>query len=59
MAKYRVHFLGQDGHVISQTPLACFDDAEAIQQAKQLVGGYPIELWNGDRLMKRLEAKTR
>jgi hypothetical protein len=57
MAEYRADFLGNDGHIISQSPLNCVDDAEAIGQAKQLVGGYAIELWSGERLVVRLERK--
>jgi hypothetical protein len=37
----------------------CTDDAEAIEKAKRLVHGYAIELWSGDRLVTRLEAKTK
>jgi len=59
MADYRVYLVGHDGHTISQTPLVCTGDAEAIKQAKHFVGGYAIELWNGDRLVKRLEVKTK
>ena len=40
-------------------PLICADDAEAIVQAKRLVLGHAIELWSGERLVTRLEAKTR
>jgi hypothetical protein len=40
-------------------PLVCADDAEAIDQAKRLVNGSDIELWTGDRLVARLEAKTK
>ena len=40
-------------------PLVCADDAEAINQAKRLVNGSDIELWTGDRLVARLEAKTK
>jgi hypothetical protein len=38
--------------------MACADDAEAIDKAKRLVDGHDIELWSGDRLVTRLEAKT-
>lgn len=59
MADYRVYLVGRDGRTISQTPSICADDAEAIKQAQHFVGGDAIELWNGDRLVKRLEAKTK
>ena len=59
MAEYRANFIRHDGHIAGQTPLVCSDDAEAIGQAKQLVGGFVIELWGGDRVVTRLEAKTK
>jgi hypothetical protein len=57
MAEYRVYFMGHDGQIISQTPLICSDDAEAIAQAKQLVGGFAMELWSGERFIIRLDRK--
>jgi hypothetical protein len=59
MADYRVYLVGRDGRTISQTASICADDAEAIKQAQHFIGGDAIELWNGDRLVKRLEAKTK
>jgi len=37
-------------------PLVCADDAEAIEQAKQLCGRCAIELWSGERFVTRLGA---
>jgi hypothetical protein len=34
--------------------LVCGDDAEAIEQAKRLVGACDVELWCGPRLVIRL-----
>jgi hypothetical protein len=59
MEEYRAYFIGHGGHIISQTPLVCAGDAEAIQQAKYLVDGFAIELWSGDRLVTRLEPKAK
>jgi hypothetical protein len=56
MAEYRAYFVGPDGHILSQTPLICSDDAEAIQKAKELEGGYVVELWSGERFVMRLQA---
>jgi hypothetical protein len=39
--------------------LICANDAEAIEQAKRLVVNHTIELWSGERLVIRLEAKTK
>jgi hypothetical protein len=58
MAEYRAYFMGHDGQVISQRPLSCSDDAEAIAQAKQLVGGFVIELWRGEHFIIRFDRKS-
>ena len=59
MVEYRAYVIDQDGHFVSFEPMVCTDDAEAIEKAKRLVLGYAIELWSGDRLVTRLEAKTK
>jgi hypothetical protein len=59
MAEYRAYIVGHDGHFIGFEPLVCGDDAEAIERAKRLVDGHDIELWSGDQLVTRLEAKTK
>ncbi len=59
MAEYRAYTVGRGEHFIGCEPLVCADDAEAIDQAKRLVNGADIELWTGDRLVARLEAKTK
>ena len=58
MPEYRAYFIGRDGH-IAETPLVCSDDAEAIRQVEYFVGEFVIELWNGDRVVTRLKAKTK
>jgi hypothetical protein len=59
MEEYRVLFSGQDGRIVGQMPLSCADEAEAVRQAKQLAGGYTIELWHGDQLIRKIEPKTK
>jgi hypothetical protein len=54
MAEYRAYIVGDDEHFIGFEPLICADDGEAIELAKRLVDGHDIELWNGDRLVTRL-----
>jgi hypothetical protein len=58
MAEYRAYFIGRDGH-IAETSLVCSGDAEAIRNVKYFVGEFVIELWNGNRVVTRLEAKTK
>jgi hypothetical protein len=55
MADYRAYTVGLDGRLIGFEPLVGADDAEAIERAKLLVGDRSIELWNGPRLVIRLD----
>jgi hypothetical protein len=56
MAEYRAYTVGGDGHIVDYRPIVCRDDAEAIAQAKRLINGRDIELWNGPRFVIKLEA---
>ena len=56
MVDYRAYIVGGDGHFCGFEPLICADDAEAIERAKRLVAEQDIELWNGPRLVIRLNA---
>ena len=55
---YRAFTVGDDGHFTGFEPFVCADDVEAIEKAKRLVGSCDVELWCGDRLVIRLEAKS-
>ena len=59
MAEYRAYTVGTDGHFIGSTPLVCTDDADAIEQAKQLLDGLVIEVWSGERMVTRLGPKKK
>ena len=58
MAEYRAYSVGDGGHFIGYESLVCADDLEAVEQAKRLVDDYDIELWSGDRFVKRLIAPS-
>jgi hypothetical protein len=55
--EYRAYFLGHDKHFTGFEGLSCTDDAEAIEQARRLIGNQDIELWSGDRFVIRLQRK--
>jgi ABC-type antimicrobial peptide transport system ATPase subunit len=57
MAEYRAYIVGDDGHFIGFEPLVCADDSEAIERAKRLVSKHPVEIWSGERLVQRLNAR--
>jgi len=56
MAEYRAYTVGGDGHFIGFEAFVCADDSEAIAQAKRLIDGRAVELWNGPRFVIKLEA---
>jgi hypothetical protein len=55
--QYRAYFLRRDGDIAGTTTLVCDDDAAAIEQARQLVGGFGVQLLSGDRVIERIEPK--
>jgi hypothetical protein len=59
VTEYRAYAVDRDGHFIGYEPLVCADDADAIVQAKRFFVGNAIELWSGERLVIRLEAKMK
>jgi hypothetical protein len=59
MREYRVYIVGSDGHFSNVFPLDCADDGEAMEQAKQLVDGDDVELWQRDRKVATLNASRK
>jgi hypothetical protein len=48
MAEYRAYVVGRDGHIQNRIDLVCVDEDAAKEQARQLVDGHDVELWQGD-----------
>jgi hypothetical protein len=48
MQEYRAYILGPDGLIQGRVDIVCSDDEAAKEQAKQLVNGHDIELWQLD-----------
>ena len=47
---YRIYSLGDDGHFHSPPKeIKCDDDATATEQAKRLLDGHDLEVWEGTR----------
>jgi hypothetical protein len=59
MPDYRVFVISSDGHFCNSVPLECGDDAEAKEQAKQLVDGHDVELWQRDRKVATFARKPK
>ena len=49
MPEYRAYLIGPDGHIVKRIELVCADDETAKEQAKALVDGHDIELWQEAR----------
>lgn len=49
MNEYRAYLMGPDGHIQNRVDLVCEHDEAAKEQAKQLVDGHDVELWQFDR----------
>jgi hypothetical protein len=54
---YRLYCLDGVGKVVSAEWVVAEDDAAAIEAAKDLMDGYPCELWERSRLVTRLDKK--
>jgi hypothetical protein len=57
MRIYRAYILGGKGNILHRVDLDCHDDEAAKKQAKTLVDGHDVELWDGSRMVA--EFKTR
>jgi len=55
MAHYRAYKIDAEGHIWKAVDLVVKDDAEAIEEAKRLVNGNDVELWQRDRKIARLK----
>ena len=56
---YRAYRVSSDGRIEDARLLVCSSDAEAIVQAAQIAAGLDVELWQGDRLVTRVEIVRR
>jgi hypothetical protein len=46
---YEAYMLGPDGHITARLDLHCADEEAAKENARQLVNGHAVELWQRDR----------
>ena len=57
MIGYRVYLIDSDGHIQQRIDLLCEDDERAKEQAKKLVDGHDVELWQLNRRVCEFKAK--
>jgi hypothetical protein len=49
MQHYRAYIMGDDGHILRPVELHCENDEDAAENARKLVDGHDVELWQLDR----------
>ena len=49
MLNYHAYLIDEDGHVTLRIDLICADEDTAMEQARSLVDGQSIELWEAAR----------
>ena len=49
MQDYRAYLLDDDGHIVKRVDMACPDELTANEQARQLLDGHDVELWQGSK----------
>ena len=52
---YRVYFVGTDGHFINREDISAESDEAAVAQAHSLARGQAIEVWQGNRMVTRVD----
>lgn len=58
MAGYRLYFMDRfSGHIDNRREFIADDDSQALAIAHGWHDGGPMELWSGDRKLKRWEAE--
>lgn len=56
MPDYRIYTVKKDGHIVRPPEVVeCINDAQAVEVAKKLLNGQLIEVWQGPRVVIRLE----
>jgi hypothetical protein len=60
MPDYRFYIVNKDGHIAEPaTTHELPNDEAAVQEAKALLDGRIIEIWQGTRVVYRLDPKKR
>ena len=58
MPGYRLYTFEKDGHIATPPrEFDCSDDLAAVQEAKKVLDGHAIEVWEKARLVIRLQPK--
>lgn len=58
MKRYRICCLDSQGHISLAYEALCADDLDALDDAEQHCATGDVEVWDGNRLVARVVAKT-
>jgi hypothetical protein len=57
MAEYRAYLIGENGRIQKAIDLICPNDEVAKEEARQLVDGHDVELWQLGRKVESFKHK--
>jgi len=58
MPDYRFYTIEQDGHITTPSAeLHLPNDAAALSEAKKLVNGHDVEIWQGKRIVAKIKSQ--
>jgi hypothetical protein len=55
VAWYRIYFFDRNGHIGRALDIECADDDEAVRRMDEEKHAFPLELWERERRIRRLE----
>ena len=55
MADYQLYLLDSQDHIRKRIDLECRDDAHAVEVVGEHISHMAMELWQGERLVKRFQ----
>lgn len=56
--EFRAYEVGQDGRIVRRIDFVCEDETDARRQARRIIKGIPVELWEGSKLIDRFEPEN-
>ena len=57
MKTYRLCFVTPEGRIDTAHEITCADDFDALAEAERAAGNHVVEVWDGGRLVVRVDAK--
>lgn len=57
--EFRAYEVGQDGRIVRRFDFVCEDEADAKQHARRIIKGISVEVWEGSKLIDRIEPEAR